>query len=41
MELDILKEAWTTHNKKLDQNLKLNETLLRRLNLDNAKKEMN
>jgi len=41
MELDILKEAWTTYNKKLDQNLKLNETLLRRLNLDNAKKEMN
>ena len=41
MELDILKEAWTTHNKKLDQNLKLNETLLKRLNLDHAKKEMN
>jgi len=41
MELDILKEAWTTHNKKLDQNLKLNETLLRKLNLENAKKEMN
>jgi hypothetical protein len=41
MELDILKDAWASHNKKLEKNLKLNEDLLRRMNLDNAKKEMN
>jgi hypothetical protein len=41
MELDLLKDAWASHNKKLEKNLKLNEDLLRRMNLDNAKKEMN
>ncbi len=41
MELDVLKEAWTSHNKILDKNLKLNENLLKRINLNHAKKEMN
>jgi hypothetical protein len=41
MELDVLKDAWASHNQKLDKNLKLNESLLRRMNLDNAKTEMN
>jgi cytochrome bd-type quinol oxidase subunit 2 len=41
MELDILKDAWASHNKKLDKYLKVNENLMRRMNLDKAKKETN
>lgn len=41
MELDILKDAWASHNEKLEKSLELNAGLLRRMNLDNAKKEMN
>ncbi len=41
MELDILKDAWASHNEKLDKYLQLNEDLMRTMNLDKAKKEMN
>jgi hypothetical protein len=41
MELDILKDAWASHNKKLDKYLRVNENLMRTMNLDKAKKETN
>lgn len=39
MELDDLKKSWIEYDKKLSENLKLNETLLRKINLNNSKKE--
>jgi hypothetical protein len=41
MELDELKSAWTQYDKKLTENLKFNEELFRKLNLDKSKREMN
>ena len=41
MELEELKSAWAQYDKKLTQNLKLNEELLRTMNLEKSKKEMN
>jgi hypothetical protein len=41
MELEELKSAWAQYDKKLTQNLKLNEELLRKMNLEKSKKEMN
>jgi len=41
MELEELKSAWAQYDKKLSQNLKLNEELLRKMNLEKSKKEMN
>jgi hypothetical protein len=41
MELEELKSAWAQYDKKLTQNLKLNEELLRKINLEKSKKEMN
>ncbi len=40
MELDDLKNAWTQYDKKLAVNLKFNEDLLRKMNLNNSKKEL-
>ncbi len=40
MELDELKSAWTQYDKKLTENLKLNEELIRKMNLNHSKKEM-
>lgn len=39
MELDELKAIWLQHDKKLSENLKLNEELLRRTNLNSSKRE--
>jgi len=41
MELEEFKSAWAQYDKKLTQNLKLNEELLRKMNLEKSKKEMN
>src|ERR1035437_5877731 len=41
MELEELKSVWAQYDKKLTQNLKLNEELLRKMNLEKSKKEMN
>jgi len=40
MELDDLKSAWAQYDKKLAVNLKFNEELLRKMNLNTSKKEM-
>jgi hypothetical protein len=40
MELDDFKTAWTQFDRKLTENLKLNEELLKKLNLDKSKREM-
>lgn len=41
MELEELKTVWAQYDKKLTQNLKFNEEILRKMNLDNSKKAMN
>ena len=41
MELEELKSAWAQYDKKLTENLKLNEELLRKMNLEKSRKEMN
>ena len=41
MELDDFKTAWNQYDRKLTENLKLNEELLKKLNLDKSKREMN
>jgi len=40
MELDELKNNWADYDKKLSANLKLNEELLRKMNLNSSKREM-
>ncbi len=40
MELDELKSAWAQYDKKLAENLKLNERLLRKMNLDKIRQEL-
>ena len=40
MELDELKGAWALYDKKLSENLKFNEELFRKTNLDRSKREM-
>lgn len=40
MELDDLKNIWSQYDKKLSDNLKLNEELLRKMNLNSSKREM-
>lgn len=40
MELDDLKSIWLQYDKKLSDNLRLNEELLRKLNLNSSKREM-
>lgn len=41
MELDDLKGAWAQYDKKLSANLKFNEELFKKLNLDKSRREMN
>lgn len=41
MELDDLKTTWALYDKKLTENLKFNEELLRKMNLEKSKREMN
>ena len=41
MELKELQEAWKQYDKKLTENLKLNEELLKTMNLDKSKNELN
>lgn len=40
MELDDLKGAWTQYDKKLSENLKLNEELLKKITKNNSKREL-
>ena len=40
MELDDLKGAWAQYDKKLSANLKFNEELFKKLNLDKSRREM-
>ena len=40
MELDDLKKSWTEYDKKLSKNLKFNEELLKKMNLNSSKKEL-
>ncbi len=40
MELNDLKRSWEEYDKKLTENLRLNEELLRRSNLDRSRREM-
>lgn len=40
MELDDIKNTWASYDEKLNKSLKLNEELLRKLNLDKSKREM-
>lgn len=41
MELEELKQAWNQYDKKLEENLKFNEMLLKKMNLEKSKKELN
>jgi hypothetical protein len=40
MELDELKGAWAQYDKKLSENLKVNEELLRKMNLNSSRHEL-
>lgn len=40
MEIDELKAAWSQYDKKLTQNLRFNEEILRKMNLEKSKKEL-
>ncbi|MBI9034314.1 MAG: hypothetical protein JEZ03_07575 [Bacteroidales bacterium] len=40
MDLEELKDIWKQYDKKLDSNLKINEELLRKTNLDKTRKEL-
>ncbi len=40
MELDELKRKWTEYDKKLNENLKLNENVLRKMNLDKSRNKI-
>ena len=40
MELEDLKKAWSEYDKKLSENLKTNNELIRKMNLNNAKSSM-
>ena len=40
MKLDDLKSAWSEYDVKLSKSLKINEELLRKMNLDKSKQEM-
>jgi len=41
MESNDIQELWAKYNEKLDQHLKFNSNLLRKINLDKSKKEFN
>ena len=40
MELDEIKKLWSEYDKKLNENLKLNEKLLQKMNFDKSKQEI-
>ncbi len=40
MDLKELKDIWTQYDRKLDNNLRINEELLRKTNLDKTKREL-
>ncbi len=40
MELEELKQAWSVYDKKLTENLKINKKVLKEMNLDRAKSEL-
>lgn len=40
MELDDLKSAWAQYDKKLEENLKFNEAILRKMNLNASRKQL-
>ena len=40
MELDELKSAWAQYDKKLSKSLELNVELLKKLNVDRSKSEL-
>jgi hypothetical protein len=40
MELDEFKQIWSQYDKKLNENLKFNEELLRKMNLSRARQEL-
>jgi len=40
MEIDDLKNAWVKYDKKLSDNLRFNEELIRKLNMNNTKQEL-
>lgn len=40
MEIEDLKQAWSQYDKNLKENLKTNQELLRNMNLDKSKREM-
>jgi hypothetical protein len=40
MELDELKQIWSQYDKKLNENLKFNEEIFKRMNLGKAKQEL-
>lgn len=41
MELDDFKKSWEQYDKKLSDNLRINEALLRKINLKTSKQELN
>lgn len=41
MDINEFKSAWLQHDRKLSENLKINEALLKKANLDTSKKELN
>lgn len=41
MDINEFKSAWLQHDRKLSENLSINETLLQKVNLDRSRKELN
>lgn len=41
MDINDFKSAWLQHDRKLSENLSINEALLKKVNLDRSKKELN
>ncbi|RYD99276.1 MAG: hypothetical protein EOP54_04745 [Sphingobacteriales bacterium] len=41
MDINEFKSAWLQHDRKLSENLSINETLLNKINMDRSKKELN
>ncbi|MBL7704544.1 MAG: hypothetical protein JNM21_03245 [Taibaiella sp.] len=41
MDINEFKSAWLQHDRKLSENLSINETLLQEVNLDRSRKELN
>lgn len=41
MDINEFKSAWLQHDRKLSENLSINETLLKKVNMDRSKRELN